>query len=399
MNVTHPARPRRARVPALALALAALFAACGAGPSLAQLTKPWVPPGETLLGDVTTARMRFMRQLGDSVGGDNFLPYDDVGRMARRLLRSLGREHFLQAPAIEATLDSLGLDTEVVVDPALPSVVLVLVRNPFRVSSDAVGFLFWHVRDDLRMQGVGFPPARAPQLRTWHTGRQSAPYQACVLYSGRGPGAGPGMKLFRMSPDGRFWNLVQYEGNAPEFGPRARVSFVDANLDGLPEILAYHPVDDDTFFVLRSGVPPIVNEFLFTERPQGFVLHNARTVPGPVETLRLFAARMAAKDFDWAKRYLLEPARISEAVAAGWPKLAGRGAWTVEYGEQDQPWPEWLAVRTNDAGGPKRWIFHFTLDEGGHWLIRRWLPVVPSEAPGATPPGGAAADTTRGRRP
>lgn len=67
--------------------------------------------------DVTTARMRFMRQQGDSVGGDNYLPYDDVGRLARKFLRSIGRQNFLQARAIEATLDSLGFDTEVSVDP------------------------------------------------------------------------------------------------------------------------------------------------------------------------------------------------------------------------------------------------------------------------------------------
>lgn len=400
MNLNPNARPRRDSRPLLALCLAALCA-CAAAPAFAQVTRPWVPAGDSLMRDVTTARMRFMRQQGDSVGGDNYLPFDDVGRLARKLLRSLGREHFLQAPAIEATLDSLGLDTEVVVDPALPSVVMVLVRNPFKLSSDAVGYLFWHLRDDLRMQGASFPPARGVQLRTWHTARQDAPYAACALYTGKGNPPRPSLKLFRLSADGRYWNLVQYEGNAPDFGANARLSFVDANLDGQPEILSYHPVTDDTVFVIRAGAPPIVNEFLYTERPEGFVLHDARTVPGPVEALRLFALHLGSNEPGRAARFLRDPERLKEAIANGWTKLRGRDAWTVEYGEAGQAWPEWLAVRTLDARGPKRWIFRFYIEDD-RWVIRDWKAVsaAPAPLPAQVPPGGGAApDSARGRRP
>lgn len=393
MNATPPARRRRALAPIAALGLAALLAAAGATPAPAQVTKPWVPPGDSLMRDVTTARMRFMRQHTDTIAGDNFLPFDDVGRLARKLLRSLGREHFLQAPAIEATLDSLGFDTEVAVDPEQPSVVAVLVRNPFRVSSGTVTFLYWQVRDDLRMQGVGCPPVRDLRLRTWFTGRPATPYGACVVYTARGERPRPGMKLLRMGADGNYWNLVQYEGHGPEFGERASLEFVDANLDGQPEILAYHPVDDDTFFVVRRGVPPIVNEFLYTERPEGFVLHDARTLPGPVETLRLFATHLRAKELDRASRFLLAPGRIAEAAANGWDRLSGRDAWTVEYGEQ-APWPEWLAVRTNDAGGPRRWIFRFFIEEG-RWVIREWKAVTAAAPTAAPPPGGAGGNGGR----
>jgi len=392
MNVTDPARPRRVPRPLVVLGLAALFA-LGPGAARAQVTRPWVPPGDSLMRDVTTARMRFMRQQGDSIGGDNYLPFDDVGRLARKLLRSLGREHFLQAPAIEATLDSLGLDTEVVVDPAMPNVVMVLVRNPFKVSSDAVGYLYWHVRDDLRMQGAGFPPSRDVRLRVWPTGRREAPYAACAVFSMKGERPRPSLKLFRLGPDGRFWSVVQYEGNAPDFGERAKLSFVDANLDGQPELLSFHPVVDDTFFVIRSGVPPIVNEFLYTERPEGFVLHDARTVPGPVEALRLFAMHLGSPEPARAARFLRDPERIQDAIAHGWPKLRGRDAWVVEYGEAGQPWPEWLAVRTNDPGGPKRWIFRFYIKDD-RWVIRDWRAVTPA-AQGA-PPGVAAPDSSKG---
>lgn len=399
MRSTISSRPRRAFGPRLAAALSLFVLALAAGPASAQVTKPWTPPGDSLLTEVTTARMRFKRQLGDSIGGDNYLPYDAVGRMARKLLRSLGREHTLQAPAIEATLDSLGLDTEVTVDPTQPGIVLVLVRNPFQVASDAVGFVFWYLRDDLRMQGVSFPPARDLRARAWFTGRTEAPYELCVVYEGKGERWRPGLKLLRMNTDGRYWNLVQYEGQGPEFGARSTLAFVDANSDGRPELLCYHPVDDDSSFVLRSGVPRIVNEFLYTERPEGFVLHDARTVPGPVETLRLFATLLAARQPDKAERLLLKPERVKDALANGWAELKGRDAWTVEYGEPNQPWPEWLAVRTQGPGGVKRWIFHFFIQDN-RWVIRDWLPVTEKPAAGVTVPSAPArADSARTRRP
>ena len=393
MIETQPVARRRAPAPVLVAAFA-LIAAVGAGPARAQVTKPWVPAGDSLLRDVTTARMRFMHQQGDSIGGDNFGPYDDVSRIARKLLQSLGREHFVQAPAIEATLDSLGFDTEVTVDPAFPEIVALLVRNPFRVSSDAAGFLYWHVRQDLRMQGIGFPPASGVKLRAWYTGRQNAPYEACLVYTGKGAAQRPGLKFLRMGPDGRYWNLVQYEGKGPEFGERAVLSFADVNLDGQPEILSFNPVDEDSSFVLRSGVPPIVNEFIYTERPEGFVLHDARTVPGPVEALRMFIAHLRSPEPERAKFFMMKPERLKDALANGWGKLRGRGAWTVEYGEQDQAWPEWLAVRTNDPGGAKRWIFHFYIQDG-RWVIRDWTPVK-EKGPAVTPSSGAPADTARG---
>ena len=392
MTDARTAASRRAPSPVLVVAFALL--ATWAGPARAQATKPWVPPGDSLLRDVTTARMRFMRQQGDTIGGDNFGPYDEVSRIARKLLQSLGREHFIQAPAIEATLDSLGFDTEVAVDPVFPEIVALLVRNPFRASSEAAGFLYWRVREDLRMQGIGFPPARNVRLRAWYTGRPQAPYEACLTYMGKGPVPRPGLKFLRMGPDGRYWNLVQYEGHGPEFADRAVLSFADVNLDGQPELLSFNPVDEDSSFVLRSGVPPIVNEFIYTERPEGFVLHDARTVPGPVEALRLFVEHLRSPQPERAKFFMMKPERLKDALANGWGKLRGRNAWTVEYGEQDQAWPEWLAVRTNDPGGPKRWIFHFYIQDG-RWVIRDWTPVK-EKGPAVTPSSGAPADTARG---
>ncbi len=397
MTTNPTAPPRRSRGPAALVFATTLCAAAFALPAAAQSPKPWVPAGDATLQEVTTARMKFQRQPGDSVGGENYQAFDIVGRVARRMLQQLGNRHFDRAGELEADLDSLGLDTEVAVDASMPSVVVVLVRNPFKLSSGAVAFLYWQVGDDLRIQGVGCPPCRDLRMRTWYTSRQEAPYELCMLYEAKGAEPRPGMKLLRMSPDGRFWNLVQYEGNEPDFGPHAQLAFVDANLDGRPEILSYHPVDRDSFFQVRPGLPPIVNEFLYTERPEGFVLHDARTLPGPLQALRFFAAAMSAKQYDQAKTWLLHPETIASATENGWSDLHGREAWVVEYGEEGQAWPEWVEVRTNDKPEPRRWIFRFYIDDAGRWVIRDWKRV--GEAPGQRlPPGGFPADSTRGRR-
>jgi hypothetical protein len=196
-----------------------------------------------------------------------------------------------------------------------------------------------------------------------------------------------------------MWNLVQYEGNGPEFGDRSQVDFVDANLDGKPELLEFAPVTGDSFFTLRGGVAPIVNEYLYTERPEGFVLHDARTLPGPAETLREFALFLSHGEAERAKRLLLKPERLADALAAGWARLGGAGAWIVEYAEQGAAWPEWLAVRTNDAAGPRRWIFRFFIQDG-RWVIREWTPVSDKPAPGAAVPVAIPpADSARGGRP
>jgi len=363
----------------------------------AQVVKPWTPSSDSLLQDVTTARMRFQRQRGDSAGGENYGAFEVVGRLGRRLLQSLGRDHLLQAPAIAATLDSLGLDVEVVNDPMIPSIVLMLARNPFRRTSDAIGFLYWYRQADLRMQGAVYPPSRDVSLRSWWTGRAEAPYEAAVLYRPGNEGVKPGFKLFRMSPDGYFWNLTQYEGHAPEIGAHAVGSFADVNLDGLPELLVYNEVDPDTFFVLVPGAPKLVNEYLYTERPEGFVLHDARTLPGPTETLRLFAEMMADRQYERAKKLLLKPGKVTDAVANGWAGVRGRATWTVEYGETQQAWPEWLEVRIRNAAGAKRWIFHFYIQDG-RWVIRDWLPIQPASPSAAVAPRPAPRDSVHGLR-
>src|SRR5512139_1506389 len=82
----------------------------------AQRVRPWVPPGaDSLVRWVADARVAFQANTGDSIGGSNYKAYEQVGNLGRRLLRGLGRQNMIQARAVEALLDSLGLDTDITI--------------------------------------------------------------------------------------------------------------------------------------------------------------------------------------------------------------------------------------------------------------------------------------------
>lgn len=368
-----PSARRPASMPALAVAV---VIACCAGPATADLVRPWTPASaDSIVQFAAQARARFQTNAGDSVGGTNFEAYNLVSKAARRLFAQLGRTHMLQATQVEATLDSLGLDTDVVNDPSLPSITLLMVRNPYRLSADAIGFLFWFRGTDLRLQGAMFPPNRTPRLRPWWTGHPEGPYEAAVLYESKGASPRFGFKLFRLSPDGYYWNQVQYEGQGPDLGEPGDVQFADLNHDGQPEIVSWVKGKPDSIFTFCSECPALIQEFTWTERPEGFVLYDARLVPSPAATFTQFVRLLGERNRAAAARLLATPARVDSAIASGWGTSHGKATWTIEYAEPSQPWPEWFAARYRDAKGDRRYIFHFTLRDG-HWVIRDWIPVV-----------------------
>src|SRR5207247_705614 len=123
------------------------------------------------------------------------------GTMGRRLLRSLGEGHLIQAHAIATVLDSLGLDTEVRVDPELPHFVLLMVRNPYRRTADAVGFIYWYREHDLRVQGSVFRGGTKPEMRVWWTGQEHSPYTLGVVDHSRDESK-MYLSLYRLSPSG-----------------------------------------------------------------------------------------------------------------------------------------------------------------------------------------------------
>src|SRR5262249_15575568 len=125
MSPPAPGRPPRLAslaLPALALVLALGPIASGAR---AQVVKPWTPPhADSVTALAAEAKVRFRQVTSDTVDEGSIVPFERVGQAARRMLRRLGRDHTLLAPSIEPTLDSLGLDVDVVNDPDLPSIVL-----------------------------------------------------------------------------------------------------------------------------------------------------------------------------------------------------------------------------------------------------------------------------------
>src|SRR5512141_1070837 len=74
----------------------------------AVVAKPWSPPADSISRLAASARLRFQRQKGDSVVGDNFDGYQVVGELGRKMLAKLGRNHWSEAGSIQTTLDSLG---------------------------------------------------------------------------------------------------------------------------------------------------------------------------------------------------------------------------------------------------------------------------------------------------
>jgi len=384
-------RPRASRWTALLIGLVLPAAAHAA------VVKPWSPPGaDSVTSLVAEAKVRFKQLESDTISDATILPFEQVGLAARRLLRRFGRDRLLEAPEIAGSLDSLGLDVEVANDPQLPSIVFVLVRNPNRRASQAVGYILWYRGPDLRMQGAAFPPCLHPRVRSWWTGDQAGPYATAVIYEARGQEMTRGFKYFRLSGDGYYWNLLQYEGHGPDLGAGGDAQFADLNHDGLPELVAWSevPMADSVIEILPPVRPPI-REVIYTDRGDGFVVQDARLIPGPIATLRAFVQALRERNRDQALRLLADPQYLVLAQAAGWAEHRGAGTFVVDRQEEALRWPTWFGARVRGASGERRWVFHFTF-QNGHWLIKDWIAEQPAPGAEAGRPDAAPRDSTGG---
>ena len=383
------------RASGLVLALASALVLSG-GVAHSQAIKPWTPAGaDPITGLVSEAKVRFRQATTDTIGEQTIIAFERVGQAARRLLRRLGRDRTLFAPAIEGTLDSLGLDTDVVNDPDVPSIVLVMVRNPYRLTQQAVGYLLWYRGIDLRMQGATFPPCVRPRLESWWTGRPSHPYAAAVVYDTRTLTPSLGFKYLELSADGYYWDLVQYEGNGPALGLAGDVAFADLNGDGRPELLAYSQAPHDSVLTTVAPVQPLLREAIYTDRGHGFVVHDARFLPEPLATLDLLLTWLREGKPENARHLLVNPALVDAALKLGWAELRTPRNFLVDRQEEGQSWPDWLGARVDTRSGAQRWIFHFTLQDG-HWLIKDWVAEEPSRSNASRI---ASPDSTGGRKP
>lgn len=363
----------------------------------AEAPKPWVPQGaDSLIRQTAEAKVRFQTNQGDSIGGANFRAYEIVGNAARRLLRGMGRENMIQARAVEAVLDSLGLDTDMVLDPELPYFALLMVRNPYKLESKSVGFLYWYKGRELRMQGAQFSGGQRPQSRVWWTNNENAPYAWGVADFARKDGD-MHFTLFRLTPTGNYWSVAQYEDSGYRLGSGA-AAWVDMNGDQRPELVAWMPGERDSLFEGCEDCPKPIAELLFAERGGGFALQDTRIVPSPYSTFERFVRLLADGNRAQAARLLEDPAMIDKAIAAGWTTRRPR-AWKVEYAEPGTSWPAWMMVTFRGAPRPHRYTVRFELVRG-RWLIHEWIEreIVPPGTAGKVSPAAGRTSPDAGKR-
>jgi hypothetical protein len=383
----HPRIPHRVihRPPAWLVGGFVLLAVCVARPAGAVIPRPWVPPAaDSLIAWTAEAKARFQLIKGDSASGPNQAPYDLVGRIGRRLIRTIGKENVSQVGVVETVLDSLGLDTDLVTDPALPNFILLMVRNPYRPGSEAAGYLYWYMDDELRMQGVLFRGGYQPRMRVWWSGQPDAPYEWGILDQQRDPEGYLGLVLLRMLPNGRFWNIVQYAPQNSDLGHAGDAFWIDINRDGIPEIVSWVRANVDSSFEECPGCPHLVTERMFTLRANGFELEDSRLLPTPYSTFVLFIRMLREKNESGARRLLADPAKLENALALGWGKSASGHEWKLEYVEEDQPWPHWLAMRFNAGPGKPIYIVHFVFKDA-RWIIEDWIVPRGRGGKGVTP--------------
>ena len=347
------------------------------------------PPRDTLTSWAAEARARFQANQGDSVGGPNYRAYDLVGQMSRRLLRTFGPQGLTQAGEIKPVLDSLGLDTDVAIDPSQPAFVLVMVRNPYRFSAKSVGYLYWWYRDeDFRMQGAVFRGGKEPASRVWWTGHAERPYEWAVVDHDRGNGPAH-FTLFRLNPAGSAWGVGQSDEVEPVLGEPGEAVFADLNHDGLPELVQWAIPKTDSLFTPCPDCPRLTIEKTFVERQEGFTLHDSRVLPSPYATLVTFIRLLLDNRRLEAGKLVGDPALVTQALAAGWGVSRKPDTWRVEYGEQDERWPRWLEVRFAGPQGVKRYIVHFGQHDG-HWIIQQWSEPQPVQRKPQPPPRSGA---------
>lgn len=230
------------------------------------------------------------------------------------------------------------------------------------------------------------PSGRDPKLRVWYGARHDRPYSLCIL--DRGPDGRIDWVLYGLNASGDMFSVVQAMGRAGEQG-RGQGAFVDADGDGRPELTLWTRGRVDTTFTICPECPGPIDETLLSERAEGFLPEDVRALPTPFSTFALFVRFLQEGNRANAARLLEDPKRLDEAIALGWGARRGPGSWAYEYAERGERWPDWIAMRFNDA---KRQLYIVRFGQmAGRRVIREWTPVNPSSEPGkpATPAPGS----------
>jgi hypothetical protein len=376
----------RPRVPCTLLTLALLVAIPFASlPARAAETPPAIPPqtGASLLHPwapahsdsvevwAAEARAMFQANSGDSVTGENFLAYQKVGNIGRRMLQELGRDHMAQVAAIEPAIRALGLVVEVRTDPLQPMFLLLMVRNPFRRSAESIGFLYWWQESKLRFQGTLFTSGDEARVRIWWTGHPDIPYLCGVLDRSRDAARTPHLLLLRMSHDAQYWDVIQFPNGGPDLEHAGVAEWTDVNDDGIPEITYWMARPADSLFTACSTCPKLYTQRLFTLRDNGFQLEDERDIPSPNSAFQSFV-RLLTEHKKAAAEWAARPTLVDSAVAEGWSAPRAAGAWRIEEGDAGEPWPRWLAVQHVAVAHQPRYAVHFTRRDG-RWLVNQWI--------------------------
>jgi hypothetical protein len=269
-----------------------------------------------------------------------------------------------------------------------------MVRNPWRLTAEGVGFLYWWRQRELRMQGVQFRATMEPRARVWWTGQAARPYQWAVVTRQRGELPLRFLTLLDLNSGGTFWTTTQYPDGGGDLGLADDVAFPDVNADGRPELMTWGAAPEDSLFEQCRGCPRLLRERLWVERDGLFDAWDERLMPTPFSTFALFVRLLRQQNRAAASRLLADPARYDAAVREGWASGTARRSWKLEYSEPDQPWPTWLAFRHQGAAGKPLYVVHFVMKDG-RWLIRDWIRPAPAGADTTRRPAPAAAGTKR----
>ncbi len=363
----------RAAAAALALLAACVAVASLPAPAAAQarpLIRPWTPPdADSLLIWAEDAKAHFRANVGDSVGGANYRGYEIVGFMGRKLLAALGHDGLLQANAVESVIDSLGLDTDIVIDRTNPHFAFMMVRNPFQPAAKAVGFLYWYREHDLRQQGVVMRSTLAPRMRVWWTADNDAPYEWGIVTEDREHLMS--LLLLKMNDTATYWALLQYDQYGPDLGGPGEAVWAEVNRAGAPELIVWTHAVADSSFQECADCPHLIREQMFVENGKGYELYDSRLLPSPYTVFTLFIRLLQRGDRGAASRLLDQPARITDAIAQGWARRRP-GMWKMEYADAGKTWPDWFEFRFDGPRGPVRYIVHCVFRDG-RWLVGNWM--------------------------
>jgi hypothetical protein len=376
------APPRAARraplarfvLPLVLLAALLMPAAMRAQGGPSPLPAPWIPAGtDSTRARALRAHAEFKLATLDTIDDVTFHPYEKVALIAHDMLVSLGRDHMNQAAALEGALHDLGFQTALRSDPSQPGFVLLMVRNPYRPSAAAIGYVFWWQGDRLRQQGTYFRRGFDPRFRVWWTGSGDWPYVCAIVDHGVARDERPGFLVLHLASDASHWSVVQYPGNGPDLEVGEEPAWEDINGDGRPELLTWLRIPSDSLFTECAGCTGLLRERVFTLHGDHFEPEDSRAVPTTYAQFQRFVRLLTDRHTTAARALVARASVLDSALAFGWGQDRRAGAWHLDTAENGQLWPRWIVVRQTRAKGRPLYAVHFAL-QGERWVIVNILP-------------------------